>query len=80
MLNMMGSFAEFERQLIKSRQMEGIAIKKASGGYAGKGRPASITADQIATIKRRVAGGEKKTAIAADMGISRESIYKLLKQ
>lgn len=79
MLNMMGSFAEFERQLIKSRQMEGIAIKKAAGGYAGKGRPASITADQIATIKTRVAAGEKKTKIASDMGISRESIYKLIK-
>src|SRR5665647_476125 len=39
MLNLMGSFAEFERQLIKSRQAEGIAIKKAAGGYAGKGRP-----------------------------------------
>jgi DNA invertase Pin-like site-specific DNA recombinase len=79
MLNMMGSFAEFERQLIKSRQMEGIAIRKAAGGYAGKGRKPSITADQIATIKSRVAAGEKKTKIAADMKISRESIYKLIK-
>jgi len=31
-LNMMGSFAEFERQLIKSRQAEGIAIKKPLAG------------------------------------------------
>jgi len=79
MLNMLGSFAEFERSLIKSRQMEGIAIKKAAGGYAGKGRPRAITEDQVETIRRRVAAGEKKTKIAADMKISRESIYKLLK-
>ena len=79
MLNLMGSFAEFERSLIKGRQMEGIAIKKAAGGYAGKGRPKEITADQVTAIKARVAAGEKKTAIAADMKISRESIYKLLK-
>jgi len=79
MLNLMGSFAEFERALIKGRQMEGIAIKKAAGGYAGKGRPKAITADQIASIKSRVSAGEKKTKIATDMGISRESIYKLLK-
>jgi DNA invertase Pin-like site-specific DNA recombinase len=79
MLNMMGSFAEFERSLIKNRQLEGIAIKKASGGYAGKGRKRTITDAQIAEIKVRIAAGEKKTKIAADLGISRESIYKLLK-
>lgn len=79
MLNMMGSFAEFERQLIKNRQMEGIAIKKAAGGYAGKGRKRSITDEKIAEIKRRVAAGEKKMKIAEDLKISRESIYKLLK-
>jgi len=79
MLNMMGSFAEFERQLIKSRQMEGIAIKKAAGGYAGVGRKREITDEQIAIIKSRVAAGDKKTKIASDMKISRESIYKFLK-
>lgn len=77
MLNLMGSFAEFERQLIKSRQMEGIAIRKAAGGYAGKGRKPSITDDLRDIIKNRVAAGEKKTRIAADMKISRESIYKV---
>jgi len=80
MLNMMGAFAEFERSLIKSRQIEGIAIKKAAGEYAGRGgRTKTITADKVAVIKARVAAGEKKTVIAADLGISRESIYKCLK-
>ena len=78
MLNMMASFAEFERQLIKSRQAEGIAIRKAAGGYIGVGRKASITSEQIAEIKSRVDSGEKKTKIARDMKISRESVYKLL--
>lgn len=79
MLNMMGSFAEFERSLIRARQQEGIALKKAAGGYAGKGRKKTITDAQITEIRTRVAAGEKKTKIAADLGISRESIYKLLK-
>lgn len=79
MLNLMGSFAEFERQLIRSRQQEGIAIRKAAGGYAGKGRKPTITEDQIAIIRSRVASGDKKTKIASDMKISRESIYKILK-
>jgi DNA invertase Pin-like site-specific DNA recombinase len=73
MLNMMGSFAQFERSLILARQKEGIALKKARGEYAGRGgRPATISADKVATIKARVAAGEKKTAIAADLKISRE--------
>lgn len=79
MLNLMGAFAEFERSMIKSRQLEGIAIKKAAGGYKGKGRKKSITDEMVAAIKVRVAAGEKKTKIASDLGISRESIYKLLK-
>ena len=80
MLNLMGSFAEFERALIKSRQMEGIAIKKAAGGYSGKGRKKTITDTQIATIKERVAAGDRKSEIASDLNISRESIYKYLKK
>lgn len=80
MLNMMGSFAEFERSLIKSRQMEGIAVRKAAGLYKGVGRKRAITDEQIAEIRRRVAAGEMKSKIAKDMKISRESIYKLLKK
>ncbi|QXE91640.1 recombinase family protein [Geomonas subterranea] len=79
MLQLLGSFAEFERALIKSRQREGIELKKAAGGYKGKGRKKSITDEMVTKIKERVAAGEKKTKIAADFGISRESIYKLLK-
>jgi DNA invertase Pin-like site-specific DNA recombinase len=79
MLKMLGAFAEFERDLSKSRQREGIELKKAAGGYKGKGRKKSITPEMIAAMKARVEAGEKKTKIAADLGISRESIYKLLK-
>ena len=80
LLNLMGSFAEFERSLIKSRQMEGIAIRKAKGLYKGVGRKRSITDEQVEEIRRRVSAGEMKTKIARDMKISRESIYKLLKR
>ncbi len=79
MLHMLGAFSQFERSLIKSRQMEGIAIRKAAGLYKGKGRKREITDEQITEIKQRVIAGEKKTAIAKDMGISRESIYKLIR-
>jgi DNA invertase Pin-like site-specific DNA recombinase len=79
MLHLMGAFAEFERSMIKARQMEGIAIKKAAGGYKGKGRKRDITDSKVAEIKARVAAGEKKTKIASELKISRESIYKYLR-
>ena len=37
-LDMLGVFAEFETNLRRERQMEGIAAAKARGVYAGKGR------------------------------------------
>jgi len=76
MLNLMGSFAQFERSLIKERQREGIALAKLKGVF--KGRKRVITDEQIATIKARVAAGDKKKHIAADLGISRETVYQYL--
>lgn len=76
LLSVMGAFAEFERSLIKERQMEGVAIAKAKGAY--KGRRRSMTDDRIAEIKQRVEGGEKKAQVARDMGISRETLYQYL--
>src|SRR6266568_6321398 len=70
MLSVMGAFAEFERALIRERQREGIALAKLKGVF--KGRKRVITDEQIATIKARVAAGDKKKHIAADLGISRE--------
>lgn len=76
LLSVMGAFAEFERSLIRERQMEGIAVAKARGAF--KGRKRSMTDEQIATIRQRVENGEKKAQIARDMGISRETLYQYL--
>lgn len=64
----------------KKLQQMGIAKRKAAGKYNGIGRKRQITDEQIAHIKTRVDNGELKMAIAKDMKISRESIYKLLKK
>ncbi|TGU71033.1 recombinase family protein [Geomonas terrae] len=77
LLSVMGAFAEFERALLKERQKEGIAIAKAKGKYGGRKR--SVTEDHVASIKARVAAGEKKATIARDMGISRETLYQYLR-
>jgi hypothetical protein len=53
-LGMLGVFAEFETNLRRERQLEGIAKAKAAGVY--KGRPLSIDAAQVRELK---AGGAR---------------------
>ncbi len=77
LLNVMGAFAEFERTLIRERQLEGIALAKLKGVY--KGRKKSLSAAQIAELHARIAAGEQKTSVARDFGISRETLYQYLK-
>jgi DNA invertase Pin-like site-specific DNA recombinase len=73
LLNVMGAVAEFERAMLKERQREGIAIAKKAGVY--RGRKPSLTFERIAELRSRVAAGEKKTALAREFGISRETLY-----
>lgn len=77
MLSVMGSFAEFERALIRERQREGITLAKQRGAY--RGRKKSLNSEQVAELKRRVVAGEQKALIARNFGISRETLYQYLK-
>jgi DNA invertase Pin-like site-specific DNA recombinase len=74
LLSVMGAFAEFERELIKERQREGIAIAKAKGNVY-KGRKPSLSADDATELKRRATAGENKAALAREFGISRAALY-----
>lgn len=78
MLNMLGAVAEFERELIRERQREGIALAKARGVY--KGRKHALAKEQAAEIARRHAGGagEGITALANEFGVSRQTVYRYL--
>lgn len=78
LLSVMGAFAEFERALIRERQLEGIALAKKRGAY--KGRKLALTLAQIQELKKRVSKGDKKSHIAHDFGISRETLYQYLKK
>jgi DNA invertase Pin-like site-specific DNA recombinase len=77
LLSVMGALAEFERALIRERQAEGIAKAKERGAY--KGRKKSLTPDQVLALIERATGGEAKTALATEFGISRETVYKYLR-
>jgi DNA invertase Pin-like site-specific DNA recombinase len=61
-------FAEFETNLRRERQLEGIAKAKAAGVY--KGRPASIEASRVRELK---AQGMRPTDIAKALKIGRAS-------
>jgi DNA invertase Pin-like site-specific DNA recombinase len=74
-LDMLCVFAEFETNLRKERQMEGVARAKANGVYAGKGRPASI---DVARVREMKAQGMGAAAIAKALSIHRASVYRLL--
>jgi DNA invertase Pin-like site-specific DNA recombinase len=77
LLSVMGAFAEFERALILERQREGISAAKQRGAYTGR-KPA-LTAEQARQLRERVAAGERKSALATEFGISRETVYAYLR-
>jgi DNA invertase Pin-like site-specific DNA recombinase len=72
-LDMLGVFAEFETNLRRERQLEGIARAKAEGVY--KGRPASIDAGKVRAMKAKGVGA---TEIAKALKIGRASVYRAL--
>ena len=72
-LDMLGVFAEFETNLRRERQLEGIAKAKEKGVY--KGRPPKIDQNKI---KELAAQGLKPTKISRELGISRASVYRAL--
>lgn len=70
---MLGVFAEFETNLRRERQMEGIEAAKARGVY--KGGKARIDPD---AVRKLIAEGSKPANIARKLGISRGTVYKFI--
>lgn len=78
MLHLMGAFAEFERELIRERQREGIAIARAAGKFS-KERAKKLTPDVVQAAREMVERGVPKTEIAKSFGVSRETLYVYLR-
>lgn len=74
-LQMLGVFAEFETNLRRERQLEGIAKAKAAGVYAGKGRPASVSPEKVRELHEQ---GMGPSAIAKELGVSRMTVHRAL--
>src|SRR5918997_1115847 len=73
-LDMLGVFAEFETNLRRERQLEGIRAAKERGIY--KGRKRSIDAAEVRRLREREKLGP--AIIARRLGISRASVYRVL--
>jgi len=74
-LNILGAVAEFERQMIRERQREGILLARQRNAYDKCGRKPSLTPKQIEEIKGRLSRGETVSALAKEYGVSRQTIY-----
>ena len=77
MMQMLGSFAEFERSMVRERTRAGLAAARDRGVKVG--RPANLNAHQQQEIIRSVRDGSKTAADAARLvGVHRSSITRLL--
>jgi DNA invertase Pin-like site-specific DNA recombinase len=72
---MLGAFAEFERSINRSRQLEGIEKAKKKGTWHGK-----LSDDDKVSIIEKYRSGVNITRIAKDYNVSRPAIYNVLSQ
>ncbi|WP_328591121.1 recombinase family protein [Rhizobium rhizophilum] len=75
MFTMLGAIAEFETDLRKERQLEGIAKAKEEGRY--KGRPVTVDSEAILAA---LAAGEKPIAVAKRFNVARSTVYRVVEQ
>ena len=75
-MKLLGSIAEFEREMMLERQREGIAKAKAEGKYKGRAPTARAKSDEVMKLYDDGIGA---SAIARQTGISRSSVYRIVK-
>lgn len=75
MLSVLASVAEFEREIMLERQRAGIAKAKADGKYLGRSN--SIDRD---AVRSKLEEGMNPTAIANELGIARDSVYRIKRE
>jgi len=74
MLGILGSVAEFEREIMLERQREGIAKAKAQGKYKGRTPTAQRKADDVIRLLRE---GKTEIEVAEALEISRSSVQRI---
>lgn len=75
LMNLVGSIAQFEREIMLARQREGIAKAKAENKFQGRAPTARRKSDAIWSMHQ---AGKKPTEIAQALGVGRSSVYRIL--
>jgi DNA invertase Pin-like site-specific DNA recombinase len=75
LLNLVGSVAQFEREIMLERQREGVAKAKAEGKYRGRAPTARAKSEDVIA---RFKIDQRTTDIAKSVGIGRASVYRIL--
>ena len=73
---LVASFAEFEREIMRARTIDGLASARARGRVGGR-KPAMSPA-KVATAKQMYSEGKFVKEIAEVLGVSRPTIYRAL--
>lgn len=76
MLNVMASVAQFEREMMLERQREGIAKAKEEGKYTGRRPTAMAKSDAALSL---IKSGMSKVKVCEQLGISKASLYRIIK-
>ena len=76
LFNMLASIAEFETEIRRERQLEGIEKAKQKGVQFG--RKAKLTDDQIAEMREKRESGVLIRELMVDYSLSKASVYRLL--
>jgi DNA invertase Pin-like site-specific DNA recombinase len=72
---MLGSIAQFEREIMLERQRDGIAAAKAAGKFTGRQPTARAKAGEVKTL---AAQGVAVAEIAKRLRISERSVYRIV--
>ena len=74
MLNVLGSVASFEREIMLERQREGIAKAQGEGKYKGRKPTARAKANEV---KALLATGAGPVQVAEQLKLSRSSVWRI---
>lgn len=73
---MIAAFAQFEREIMRARTLDGLAAARARGRNGG--RRSALTPSKAALARKLALEGTPISQIAADLGVSRPTIYRVL--
>ncbi|WP_166136523.1 recombinase family protein [Nocardioides ochotonae] len=72
LMQVMGAFAELERDLIRTRQAEGIALAKGRGAYTG--RQPALSPDEVRVARQRHRDGVTLARLVKDFGVAKSTM------